>query len=48
MDKLESVDEDRMKKIKPDALQYDIKLGWMPKSQITGPIPLSFSTPNLE
>ena len=29
--------------LKQNALEYDIKLGWIPRSQITGPIPLSFS-----
>jgi hypothetical protein len=27
-----------------NALEYDIKLGWIPRSQITGPIPLSFNS----
>jgi hypothetical protein len=30
--------------LKQNALEYDIKLGWIPRSQITGPIPLSFSS----
>lgn len=29
--------------LKPDALEHDMRLGWVPRSQITGPIPLSFS-----
>jgi hypothetical protein len=29
--------------LKQNALEYDIKLGWLPRSQITGPIPLSFT-----
>jgi hypothetical protein len=28
---------------KPDALEYDIRLGWIPRAQITGPIPIAFS-----
>jgi hypothetical protein len=30
--------------LKQNALEYDIKLGWIPRSQIAGPIPLSFSS----
>lgn len=28
------------------SLQYDIKLGWVPKAQITGPIPLAYAHPD--
>jgi hypothetical protein len=31
------------KNIKADSLEHDIKLGWIPKTQVTGPIPVSFS-----
>lgn len=28
------------------SLEFDIKLGWIPKAQITGPIPLAYSHPD--
>jgi len=31
-------------KLPQNALEYDIKSGWIPRSQITGPIPLSFTS----
>ena len=40
LERPESIDS---KNIRSDALQYDIKLGWVPKTQITGPIPISFN-----
>lgn len=34
--------------VKHGALEFDIKLGWVPKAQITGPIPISFSHPDMD
>lgn len=36
------------KLVKHGALEFDIKLGWVPKAQITGPIPISFSHPDMD
>lgn len=46
LSQLEPIQMDRI--LKPDALEHDIRLGWVPRSQITGPIPLSFSQENFD
>lgn len=46
LNQLGDVPNDRV--LKPDALEHDIRLGWIPRSQVTGPIPLSFSQENYD
>ena len=36
------------KNVKSNELEFDIKLGWIPKAQITGPIPLAYAHPDMD
>ena len=36
------------KVVKSNSLEFDIKLGWIPRAQITGPIPTAFAHPDMD